>query len=413
MLTPLAGWLWEHLPLLAFTQFPWRFLSVQAFVGALAVGALAVVLPQPRWWVPSLIALLLVSSLGQLKTDHLPLTDADVTAESLAQYEWFTGNIGTTISFEYLPPTVQPRPFTSRWLNEGNRWQVSALSGELLASSLVEQRSTVQQWAVETTAPSTLIFPTLHWPGWQAQVDGEAVAIRPSAGSGLIELDVPTGAHEVVLRLTRTPVRLVAEWVSLLAVLLTIWLLRPNRSWFRRETAVAMAGLFLLAVGLRLWPEPQLPQDLYTWDFAQMGYLHPATEGIRYSSGAVLAGYTAPETAHPGEPLPIELTWAVPPGEAITLALVSPAVNWTAEPNLPPPPLVQQTLPSSAPQTIFELHLPENAPVGLFVPQLTLANGRPLTPSGNGRAALFLEPILVLPTTSHVSPGGTFDGAGS
>ncbi len=231
MLTPLSDLLWEHLPLLAFTQFPWRFLSVQAFGGALAVGALALALPKPQWWAPPLIVLLLVSSLGQLKPDHLRLTDADVTAESLAQYEWFTGNIGTTISFEYLPPTVQPRPYTSRWLNTGERWTVTPLVGALNAAQLEEVRATYQNWTVETTTSSTLIFPTLHWPGWQAQVDGAAVVLRPSASSGLIELDVPAGRHQVELRLGRTPVRLGAELASLLAILLTIWLLQPRLNW--------------------------------------------------------------------------------------------------------------------------------------------------------------------------------------
>ena len=40
MITPLARPLWDHLPLLPFTQFPWRFLSVQALFGALLTGAL-------------------------------------------------------------------------------------------------------------------------------------------------------------------------------------------------------------------------------------------------------------------------------------------------------------------------------------------------------------------------------------
>lgn len=191
---------------------------MQAFGGALAVGALALVLPKSNWWAPPLIVLLLVSSLGQLKPDHLRLTDADVTAESLAQYEWFTGNIGTTISFEYLPPTVQPRPYTSRWLNTGERWTVTPLVGALNAAQLEEVQATYQNWTVETSTSSTLIFPTLHWPGWQAQVDGAAVVLRPSASSGLIELDVPAGQHQVELRLGRTAVRLGAELASLLAI---------------------------------------------------------------------------------------------------------------------------------------------------------------------------------------------------
>ncbi len=51
MITPLSRFLWEYLPLLSFTQFPWRFLSVQAFAAALATSALAL-LPIRRWLVP-------------------------------------------------------------------------------------------------------------------------------------------------------------------------------------------------------------------------------------------------------------------------------------------------------------------------------------------------------------------------
>ena len=63
----------------------------------------------------------------------LQVNDVDVTAERLAQYEWYSGNIGTTVSAEYLPETVQPRPQTSRWLNGGGRHAVQVLAGETLA----------------------------------------------------------------------------------------------------------------------------------------------------------------------------------------------------------------------------------------------------------------------------------------
>ncbi|VAW37616.1 hypothetical protein MNBD_CHLOROFLEXI01-3706, partial [hydrothermal vent metagenome] len=430
MLTPLSSLLWQYFPLLDFTQFPWRFLSVQAFGGALATGALAMALPRPKYWLLPLIGLLLFSSLGRLKPDYLPLTDAEITAESLAQYEWFTGNIGTTISFEYLPPTVQPRPYTSGWLNSGNRWWVQPLSGELLSAELTNQRSSRQEWLLETAAsagsgqavPSTLIFPTLYWPGWAAWIDGEQVEIRPSAGSGLIQLEVPAGRHEVVLRLMRTPVRLVAEWVSLTAVLLTIWLLvnRKERGE-RKENAgknfassagyqppfavkkmqrrwLVLAGIALLAIGLRLWPSPTPPNNLRTWDFVQMGFLHPDVTGIPASSGAVLRGVTLSQTViQPGESVQVMLQWDVPPAEDVTLALFSPAINWATDPNLPPPAaLVQQTLPGDTAQMKFELHLAANAPTGLFVPRLTLANGRFLTPAGNSRDPLFLQPIRIV-----------------
>ncbi len=404
MLMPLSAVLWEHLPLLAFTQFPWRFLSVQAFGGALAMGGLAVVPPWPRWWAPPLLVLLLVSSLGQLNPDHLPLTDADVTAESLAQYEWFTGNIGTTISFEYLPPTVQPRPYASAWLNEGVRWRVKPLAGSLVSATLTEQRTDYQAWRVETVAASTLLFPTLHWPGWQAEVDGAAVAIRPSPGSGLIELDVPEGEYTIELKLARTPVRLGAELASLAALLLTIWLLRPNGRWPNKTTLLLLAGMLALAIVVRLWPQQTAAHRLYTWDFVQMGYLHPEPEGVAFSGGPVLQAATVPQAAQAGETLRIELEWRKSPEEEVTLELFWPAVNWPNEPDLQPPAIVQQTVLGNETLTVFELALPDNAPAGLFVPRLSLADGRPLTPSGRSRSALFLQPVRILPASAAVLP---------
>jgi hypothetical protein len=79
MITPLSRPLWENLPLLPFTQFPWRFLSVQALFGAMAAGGLSL-LPEKRLTVPILVFVIANSGIGDLKTDHLLLTDGDITA---------------------------------------------------------------------------------------------------------------------------------------------------------------------------------------------------------------------------------------------------------------------------------------------------------------------------------------------
>ncbi|MEM7111685.1 MAG: 6-pyruvoyl-tetrahydropterin synthase-related protein [Chloroflexota bacterium] len=225
MITPTSELLWDYLPLLPLTQFPWRFLSVQAFGAALATAGLAK-LPWGRlgaWGAVGITAVLTIASLATLETDHLILTDADITAEKLVQYEWFTGNIGTTVSAEYLPHNVIPRPYTSGWLLHGDRDHVVALDGDA-AVTLVERRATEQTWSVQTDDAAQLIFPTLYWPGWEVWVDGERVESRAASGNGLFLVDVPAGAQEVVLRLARTPVRLVAELVSLTAVFIVLFL---------------------------------------------------------------------------------------------------------------------------------------------------------------------------------------------
>ncbi|MCP4426192.1 MAG: hypothetical protein GY803_17005 [Chloroflexi bacterium] len=408
MITPLSQALWEHLPLLSFTQFPWRFLSVQAFAGALATAVLAL-LPWKKWLVPATAVLLLASSLGNLQTDHLILTDADITAEKLVQYEWFTGNIGTTISAEYLPQTVQPRPYTSSWLTTGERDIARALSGELVVAQRTNEQMTRQIWEVETAVPSTLIFPTLHWPGWVGEINGERAAIRPSPGSGLITLDVPSGEHTIALRFTRTPLRLAAELASLIAVFVTLWALKPRPTRFskpRRSHAVALLFLVLLAVGLRLWPERALPPNDLTWDFAQMGYLHH-DETIQFSNGAILAGYAiSQEEVIAGRDVAIALNWQTGSDSLATLALTTPVKPRQPQVAL----LVEQSQPIQTGTTTHQLAIPENAPPGLYVPRLLLENGRALMPSGKTRGELYLRPIRVVPSSViHYPPSDGLD----
>src|SRR5690606_20343181 len=99
MITPLSRPLWDHLPLLPYTQFPWRFLSVQAFFGALVAGYLAR-LPHRRWWLPPLLLLLLVPALAALRLAYLPLAAHGVPPERLAESEWFTRNLRPPVTAE-------------------------------------------------------------------------------------------------------------------------------------------------------------------------------------------------------------------------------------------------------------------------------------------------------------------------
>ncbi len=405
MITPPSQWLWEHLPLLPFTQFPWRFLSVQAFAAALAAGGLAL-LPWRRAIAPLGVALLAAAGLGSLQTDYLVLGDGDVTAVHLAQYEWFTGNIGTTVSAEYLPHTVRPRPYTSQWLAAGQRDAVRALSGELLSARRTNERMTRQIWQVETAVPATLVFPTMQWPGWVGEIDGERVAIRPSPGSGLITLDVPAGAHAITLKLTRTPVRLAAELLSLIALAVTIWLiirdwrLETGDGWPKlksRQSLVSSLLIIILIIGLRLWPEHALPADDLTWDFAQMGYLHH-DETIRFSNGAVLAGYAINnEEIIAGETAVITLNWQASGNFAAALALTTPAKPRHPQAAL----LTEQTQPLQIGTAVYRLTIPENAPPGLYVPRLVVENSSALMPSGRTRGDLYLRPIRILAAVTH------------
>ena len=399
MMTPLSRLLWEYLPLLSFTQFPWRFLSVQAFVAALATGGLAL-LPGRRWLVPILSIALLLAALGNLHTDHLRLTDADVTARKLAEYEWYSGNIGSTVSAEYLPQTVQPRPVTSAWLNGGSRDSVTVLAGAADVM-LLERKAIHQRWSVTATDETTLVFPTMAWPGWLVELDRQQIDFEPAAGSGLIQMTLPAGEHEVALRLARTPVRLVAEWVSLTAVLLLIFLLFP-RHWHlpSRKWGAGLVALLLLFVVATLWPEQQLSDTDLNWDFAQMGYLHHEKGCILFTDSLCLEAYQYNDnTLEAGETLTVETQWsgaALASAPEATLALYSPAITRPPIVAEVEPPAIATASELLAGERTFTLTLADDVPPGLYVPRLVVDGRQPLTPSGLSRGDLFLRPVQIL-----------------
>jgi hypothetical protein len=428
MVTPLSRPLWEAVPLLALTQFPWRFLSIQALFGAVVAGALAEAFPR-RWGTAVAMAgsaLMLFAGLGALRLDFIPLTDDDVTAERLQWYEAFSGNIGTTIRHEYLPVWTDPRPYTSALLLDQPP-TARFLEGEG-AAQRIDAHANRQTWLAAIESGGARVgLPLLYWPGWRAWVDGEPVDLVPASGLGYVQLDLPQGAHEIVLRLGRTPLRLAAELISLTACVLTLGMvcyplraahtsplsacgeglippcspllpegegegdegcskkLAPGRGQGgeaqpRFFAWIAIPGfLIILAILFHFWPNPAASTEMDTLnaDFNQEAYYHLSPDGIRFADGSRLLSYEIVST----EPLRVRMVWAAPTGATVETALV------------PPPPLAQLGAPEG------------NIVTGWYVPRLTLTDPETgedipaLTADGQTRGAVYLRPIVLNATS--------------
>ncbi len=375
MITPLSKPLWDHLPLLPVVQFPWRFLSVQALFAAAATAAL---LPSHLTFDISrithyalritcyvlLIAVFLISSvLFSLHPTRLPITPADVTTERLQLYELFTQNIGTTIRWEWLPRTVNPRPFTSDALIEpGEPPRAIPLDGASLEASLVERKPTRQEWRVSGEGGG-IAFPLLYWPGWGAQVDGEPVEVWPVEGSGYLALEVGPDKHTILLRLDRTPVRAIAETVSLIAAVVLLIVVGKSASWQAcklrlRRCSLFIVPLFIVTLLLVFLPRGDFSAESdLTMDLVHMPYLHHNPEGV-------LSYTLSANDLSPGDTLTVTLDWSQVDGPyTTTLRLVSPAAT-----RHDVEPLAETT--SNLQSPISNLQLPNDTPRGVYLLQL-------------------------------------------
>jgi hypothetical protein len=66
--------------------------------------------------------------------------------------------------------------------------------------------------------PVTVQFYTYDYPGWQVEINGEALEHRPESPYGLITVDVPSGEHTLLLRMGSTWPRTLGAIISGLAL---------------------------------------------------------------------------------------------------------------------------------------------------------------------------------------------------
>ncbi len=410
MITPLSKPLWDHLPLLEITQFPWRFLSIQALFTAMVTGAIVnlQIFKSPNLKIVvavGLCGIVIAAALLGLHPERLLIADADVTAERLLFYETFTGNIGTTIRYEYLPSDVSPRLYISEAVVDGELRPI-AEGGDLLTWELVERTPIKQVWQVTIDAGgATVAFPLNWWPGWQAEVDSAPVNASPMSGSGRLTVSLPAGEHAVTLRLRNTPLRTVSEVLSALTMMsIAVWLFVGRK--FRRQSVSSLSTVYRLpsTIFLLLAISILIPALLHRapiafgtfFDFNQMPYPHAGP--VDFNAAQLGQATLSAMTAQPGDTLTVQHTWSAVSDGLLTgtLRLISPA-----EP--------RHSVPYALAETMFTLPcnevcattliMPDDLSRGLYLIELRLygVNGelRPRSLDGSGLGTLYVGVVRV------------------
>jgi len=444
LMTPLSRWFWAHLPLLAYAQFPWRLLSVQALAISLVVtpipdmikrrGAIALAL--------SLCALMLAAGLAGIHPDRLPLTEGDITSQRMMLYETYSGNIGGTVRHEYLPKEMVPRPYTSAvQLNAGEKPAPLALEGRLLGARLIDRTVERETWEITVAEPTLLAFHTTYYPGWEtvstrsqmsvrhprATTDGETQDIEPLQGLGLIGLRLPPGAHRVVLHFGHTPIQRHATWASFMGLLaclaLALYPCRSGREYrhfadicdlrsrrYRRRTLAIASLLAIIAIWLAITPAPPRSAPMagpLVMDYGRAPYLHAEPEGIWYGDHHLREYTLSATTVQPGDVLHVTMDWSETPtlqgaeaaGQGAAIFSLK-LIGATAHMFTLSPVWARVSAPLEAPRTELILEIPADIPPGLYVllPRV-VEDGEKLavrTTSGRGMDKLVLAPIQVI-----------------
>lgn len=238
---------WDHLPLLPFVQFPWRFLLLVVFSGS----ALCAYLPglaagdnQNKKTVALLTSVIMFCAMGasanyvkaryavhDLKTNKPRFVSSGAERETFLANDRFMDPgtflsaqtirmIGatTTASDDYLPLTVKKTP--GRYYG----YIVEAYDKAVTLTDKTQKGAHIR-FSYSAKTPVTVRAEPFYFPGWRANLAGKPLSIHPDDPSGVILIDLPEGTGEVSLIFGDTALAGAGKAISLLTLIVLCALL--------------------------------------------------------------------------------------------------------------------------------------------------------------------------------------------
>jgi uncharacterized membrane protein len=205
---------WQHVPLMEYFQFPWRFLSIVILTCSFLAAGIIFVFKNKFLF---LFLLILPIALGfgyAHATYFMQRTDNYYATRS--NFIDGTNSIGNA--------------FNTIWFR-GINSKAKSLTRENNLISVSNVRKSPVKYEFEAVASKNLrlVLNIAYFPGWTVDIDNKQVNIGHDE-NGLITFNVSEGEHVISVVLKNTFVQLVSSFVSLISFILIVALIFKN--WY-------------------------------------------------------------------------------------------------------------------------------------------------------------------------------------
>ncbi len=204
--------IWKTIPLLKEINYPWTLLSQLGLISALLAGFVVTQGKVFKYTAIIISAICIVLVFPYAKPESYV---------SRGEEFYMTNEATTTSSDELMPLWVKTKP-TAHYDEK-----VKVIRGEAEIQNL---QFNSKHLAFDFKAQSDVTFQinTIYYPGWNAYVNYDRVKINHNNPLGVIQVDAGKSRNKVVLDFSDTPLRLVANLISVGSLLLIGFILiRP------------------------------------------------------------------------------------------------------------------------------------------------------------------------------------------
>ena len=291
---------WQDVPLVRFIQFPWRLYGLGSFFIALLIGSM-LCWKRLSYRAGRIIMILLAAvMIGGSMYNLSPAKSGgwfDFSSEQANETDLLErGRWGHPIYTDYIPKWVTEE-FTEISLPDPMRSDTLPKLEAVPNIQVIEERPTRLELSVQAGLPFTLRLHRFYFPGWQVYLDGEAVPTDASGSLGLVTAELPAGEYTVVARFGETPLRRVANVLSIIS--LVGWIAGASLSKQGRKMILGtgLVAVLFVTLGVIRHGANDLPRQ-------------PTAYHANFQDEIHLVGYDIDQTTlHAGDTLSLHLYW--------------------------------------------------------------------------------------------------------
>jgi uncharacterized membrane protein len=208
-----STFIWKLLPFTAFYQFPWRFLSIAIFTTSFIAGSVILLINSKKLQILAVIIISITTIILNFSyfkediwysnlTDSQELSSDRILAQSSAGLKDYWPKYGQNFPTVFAP-------------------NYSTVSGEAVVNYYIKKSNTVFLTAF-ANSDAQITLPLVYFPNWQLYIDGQKSDFQIDPNLGLIKFNLKTGNHSINLKLKNTPIRNIANSISLISLFLII-----------------------------------------------------------------------------------------------------------------------------------------------------------------------------------------------
>ena len=208
-----STFIWQTLTFMKYFQFPWRFLILTILSTSVLAGFPIFLLKSNRKLSIVYASLLIFSVIFFNARLFRPSRYIDINDQQKFSGQNWEYQITASI-YDYLPifaktPPAKPAPQSPQIL-DGDSQIVQFQKG-----------TDWQKGKILTTSPSSTIqLPLFYYPGFKLWLNGQEIPFDYQNELGLITFQTSSGQNDFIVKMTKTPVRLTGDLLSLLGLLL-------------------------------------------------------------------------------------------------------------------------------------------------------------------------------------------------